>query len=183
MNDHRPTASSLRRTGRPIVVLAVALSSFAGFCGGRSAAIETGPALVRDVDRLYYADGGAIRERMKEAIFTQADFEAWWDRATADRPTTPALPAIEWGQEIVVIVAWGQRKVGDEVRVQGADIAEVPVTVDREEEVLRVFVNYVDGCSGFEQDVFPLEIVRIRTDGFDGNVTWQETDVRGSACG
>jgi len=53
-----------------------------------------------------------IRERRREVITTQAEWEALWDEIQAPVNPKPAVPAIDFGSRMVVFASMGERSTG-----------------------------------------------------------------------
>lgn len=146
------------------------------FCGGGSAP-ETEP--VPESNRLYYNDTGGIADSTRQVIRTQEDWRTVWDRATARQEDPPPIPAVDFGESMVLVVSAGRSAPGDQIRVESLRMAERTLGGDTE-TVLEVTVRTVRACGDFQGETFPVEIVRVR--GFDDPVVFAGESVPGPGC-
>jgi hypothetical protein len=72
-------------------------------------------------------------EAVRRVISDVADFAAAWDRAYARSGHTPAVPMVDFGQEVVVMAAFGTRRSGG----YAIDIDSVRVATDAYEVFVR----------------------------------------------
>lgn len=104
--------------------------------------------------RIYYDDAAAA---FPDSVrLTIRDAETWqniWDRATAGQATAPPLPAVDFSRHMLLLVAAGRLRSGDQIRVdsvgtrRGTTIAVVRTTVE---------------CEHFPAVAYPFEIVRVK---------------------
>lgn len=175
----RPPPGALLRAG---VVLGMTLPLLGLSCGGSDPEpITPGMAPVSPVRSLYYSDSGAIQDSLRLVIRDASALRERWEEATEDRSQKPALPTIDFEAQMVLLVSSTAKRVGDEIRVDSVRIAPAPSEAGGEEEVMTVLVTKVDGCSSFDQSVWPLQIVRVTR--FDGEVRFVEQTVNGPNCG
>lgn len=108
---------------------------------------------VEEDARIYYDDAPAFTEA---ARLTIRDLDTWrsvWRRATEDQASAPRLPAVDFGRQMVLLVAAGRMHPGDEIRVDS-----VGTLVDRMTAVVTTTV----ACTPFPASAYPFEIVRVR---------------------
>jgi len=87
---------------------------------------------------------------------------------------------VDFGSHMVVVAGAGRMTPEDRIRVDSVGVREVTDAVGDEEEVLLVVVRTSEGCSRFNVDAYPLEIVRVPR--FDGDVRFLERRESESDC-
>lgn len=102
---------------KPIVALASALLALAASadCGGRSSPAgespaETTPAATRPIP--IEASYTGIQEPLRTLVRTRQEWEDLWSRLAANRIPRPSPPAVDFSNEVVVVVAMGNRPTG-----------------------------------------------------------------------
>jgi hypothetical protein len=121
---------------------------------------------------LYYDNGGGIRDSTRVVIRDAATLEQYWSRATSPQSSPPTAPAIDFGREMVILVALGRATPEEEIHVDSLLVRrELNADGDRV-ETLAIVVRTVQGCGRFRTEAFPLEVVRARV--FDGPMRWEE---------
>lgn len=114
------------------------------------------PADVMDAvsteDRIYYDDAAAFTDSTRLTISDAQSWEEVWRKATQAQATTPALPEVDFNQYMLLLVAAGRLKPGDEIHVDS-----IGLNTGRPIAVVRTVVQ----CSPFPGNAYPLEIVRL----------------------
>jgi hypothetical protein len=59
--------------------------------------------------RVYTGDGPGFPDSARVAVRDLATWQSVWAQATADQPTPPPLPQIDFEQEMLLVAAAGQR--------------------------------------------------------------------------
>lgn len=162
----------------PLPAIAGTAVLLLGICGGPSTQPTLAP-VAREA-RLYYDDASGITDSLRLAIRSQQEWREVWDRATSRRANPPAIPAVDFDQSVVLVVAAGRSSPGDRIRVDSAGVRTRSTTGGESEEVLAVIVRTVRGCGTFQADAYPVEIVRVEK--FDGPVEFVERSGRASGC-
>jgi hypothetical protein len=165
-----------------MTLLAAAL--LAAACGrGRPAAPVAGPPQPEPFpapQRLYYDNGGGVQDSLRLVIRDEAALRTHWERATSRQPSPPAPPAIDFGRDMVVLVATGRMTPEDQVQVDSATVSRAMSDAGRMEPVLHIHVRTIRGCRRFATDAYPVEIVRLRR--FDGPIRFQERIDQAEGC-
>lgn len=173
----RPTLRVLRAPRR--YLLALVVLAIAG-CAPRAPLYQPlGP--VPDAARLYYDDGGGIRDSTRHVVRGETLWREIWEQATAPRYSPPPLPVIDFSQEMVLVVGAGRMTPEDRIQVDSVGVRRERTAEGRDRDVLAVVVRTVQGCGRFDADAYPLEIVRVRR--FDGPVNFIERREQPTECG
>ena len=147
------------------------------FCGGGG---PPGLSPVTDRARLYYNDAGGVADSTRQVIRDVDHWRQAWDQATARQDDPPPLPAVDFDESMVLLVAAGRSAPGDRIRVDSVGVTEQRTAGGDTRDVLKVVVRKVRACGDFQGETFPVEIVRVRT--YDGPVTFAERTVQGPGC-
>lgn len=147
------------------------------FCGGNP---PPGLSPLTDRARLYYSDSGGIADSARIVVRDVEEWRRVWDQATARQDDPPPLPAVDFEQNMVVLVAAGRSTPGDRIRVDSAGVVQQPTTGGGTERVLRIVVRTVRTCGDFQGESFPVEIVRVRR--YEGSVSFVERTRQGPGC-
>jgi hypothetical protein len=122
-------------------------------------------------DRIYYDDATAFTDSVRLTIRDPEQWNQVWLRATKAQATPPALPAIDFGRHMLLLVSAGRLRPGDEIHVDsvglksGSPVAVVQTTVQ---------------CQPFPGTAYPLEIVRVQRS--DSAVTFVERSAKAGDC-
>jgi len=120
--------------------------------------------------RVYYADGPAFRDSTRLVVRDVTAWQAVWTQATSTQPPAPPMPAVDFGREMVLVVAGGHMTAGDQIHVDSVGVrGGYFVAVVRTVE-----------CPPFPAAVYPLEIVRVRRS--DKPATFIEHRERATSC-
>ncbi len=137
-------------------------------------------ARLEAAQRLYYDDGGGIADSMRVAVRDPATLRDLWDRATSTLDSPPALPTVDFTREMVLVVAAGRMNPGDRIQVDSAGVRSELDPDGRRREIMQAQVRIILDCTGFDADVYPVEIVRVRR--FDGPVQFLHARERAPNC-
>jgi hypothetical protein len=157
-------------------------------CGGGGGATPA-PALppapeplarLEAAQRLYYDDSGGIADSLRIAVRDPAAWRDIWDRATSTLSSPPPLPEIDFAREMVLVVGAGRMNPGDRIQVDSAGVRRELDPDGRSREVMMAQVRIILDCTGFNADVFPLELVRVRR--FDGPLQFLHARERAPNC-
>ena len=121
--------------------------------------------------QIYYDDGPAIRDSVRMVIRDQATWQMEWRRATALQPTPPALPAIDFGRDMVVLVGAGRMTPSDQIHVDSAGV---------QGDYFVVWVRTTVQCRRFAGEVYPVQIVRVTES--DKPPQFVDRRERGASC-
>lgn len=122
-------------------------------------------------DRIYYDDATAFTDSVR---LTVRDAETWnkvWLQATQEQATPPALPAIDFQRQMLLLVSAGRMRQGDEIRVDSVGLQS-----GRPMAVVRTTVE----CQPFPGATYPTEIVRVQRS--DSTVTFVEVRSKSGDC-
>jgi hypothetical protein len=170
------------RIDRAVPFFAIVL--LAAACGrGRTPAAAAAPEPARAFAapvRLYYDNGGGVADSVREVVRDAPTFQRWWSQATSRQPSPPAAPAVDFAQDMVLVVAAGRLTPDDEIRVDSVGITREIDPAGRSQETLRVVVRMTLACERVDIDGYPLEIVRVRR--FEGPVRFADNRVQAQNC-
>lgn len=142
---------------------------------GRGSDVPAPPeplAPVETAERVYYDDGGGIPDSVRVVIRDRAALDDVWQRATSTQVDPPALPAVDFGRDMVLVVGAGRMSPGDVIRVDSVGVRPEPAAGGGTQQTLVALVRTTLACDPFPGDAFPLEVVRVRR--FDGPVLFRE---------
>lgn len=122
--------------------------------------------------QLYYDNAGGIRDSLRVVIRDGAALADYWKQATSTQTAPPPTPQLDFGREMVILVAAGRMTPDDQIHVDSLLMRPELNPEGRRVETLTVVVRTVTGCRRFRTDAFPVEIVRARK--FEGPVKWDE---------
>ncbi len=131
----------------------------AAACGGPADTV----APVADWARLYQTDRLGIADSLRVVIQDRFTWSEAWADATSGDPSPPPLPAIDFGRDMILLVAAGRMDPGDRIQVDSVGVRD---------EDLMVVVRTIQDCREFTRDVYPLEIVLVGKS--DRRVRWVE---------
>lgn len=176
-----PQRAVVRGPIKLALVVVATIPALGGFCGGGPEPVNPGMAPVPRVAEVYYADGGAIRDSLRLVIRDANTLRDRWAEATSDRTQSPDPPQVNFENEMVILVSAGRKRVGDEIRVDSVRVGPAQVLGRGTEDVMTVFVLKIKGCGSFDQDVWPLQLVRVPA--YDGIIRFADREVDGPDCG
>ena len=135
--------------------------------GGSPAPVDTVRPVLEE-NRLFYDDGpGGFPDSTRTVVKDASTWRAMWDRANSMQATAPALPEIDFSQEMVLLVSAGRKLPGDRISVDSVGM--------RGEHMVAVVLTSI-GCHKFRSDIYPVEIVRVTF--HEGPVSFQERQSR-----
>jgi hypothetical protein len=102
--------------------------------------------------RLYYDDVGAFTDSVRLIVDDPDTWKDVWRRATSRQASTPPTPQVDFGRQVVLVVAAGRMKTGDEIHVDSVGTLEGRV---------RAVVRTRAQCGAYPATAYPFEIVRI----------------------
>ena len=175
-----PDQRSRRPTARTWSTFALTASVVlaASLCSGPTPPPGLSP--VTDRARLYYNDSGGIADSTRRVIRGVQDWRQVWDRATSRQEDPPPLPAVDFEENMIVLVAAGRSSPGDRIRIDSVGVVRRTTASGSTEDVLEVQVRTVRACGDFQGETFPVEIVRIQS--FGGPVSFTERTEEGAGC-
>lgn len=124
-----------------------------------------------DAARVFYDNGLGFADSARIVVRDSMTWRTVWIQATRSQPSPPPMPAVDFGQDVIVVAAAGRLKPGDAIRVDSIGVRG-SLTV--------LAVRTVVACQPFPSDAFPFEIVRIPRR--DGPVRFNEHRVRSPGC-
>lgn len=161
----------------PLIALLVA-----GACGGGSSP-PPGPAPMAPFPapvRLYYDNTGGIADSVRMVIRDAQEFDRVWRQATSQQSVRPTPPAIDFTNEMVLVVGAGRMTPEDRIAVDSVGVSETMNAAGAMVETLSVIVETTLACQRFDIPAFPLEIVRLRR--FDGDIRFVERTQQAQNC-
>ena len=172
--------------------LATGLSGCSLFGGGGSESpapppVVEGPALQQNTlapvapdSRLYSDNTGGYTESARIVIRSDGEWTTAWDRATSTQANPLSRPSVDFGQNMVLVVAAGRMTPEDQIRVDSVGVRSVRTESGALEDVFEVVVRTVEGCGRLQVEAFPFEIVRARR--FEGEVRFIERNTTTEGC-
>lgn len=133
------------------------------------------------VDRLYRDAVSGMRDSMRLVIRDQTSLEDAWERATSEQLEMPAVPAVDFGREMVLVAAAGRMTTEDAIEVAAAGVQRRRTQQGDEADVLVIQVRTLKGCGRVTADAFPVDIVKVTR--FEGRVQWEEETQQETECG
>ena len=186
-SDPRPRmVTRMHGFRRMLRILPLLVASGLAACGGGGGATPAPPpapeplARLEAAQRLYYDDSGGIADSLRIAVRDPAAWRDIWDRATSTLISPPPLPEIDFTREMVLVVGAGRMNPGDRIQVDSAGVRRELDPDGRSREVMMAQVRIILDCTGFNADVFPLELVRVRR--FDGPLQFLHARERAPNC-
>jgi hypothetical protein len=105
--------------------------------------------------QVYYDDGGGFSEFERLVVRDQTRWEDVWARATYGQPSPPAIPAVDFTRDMLIVAAAGRMNPGDRIQIDSAGVRQNLYVI-----VVRTIVE----CEPFPADAYPLTIVRVLLD-------------------
>lgn len=102
--------------------------------------------------RLYYDDVNAFGDSTRLTVRDMNTWEDIWRRATTRQASTPPTPTVDFSRQMVLVVAAGKMKTGDEIHVDSVGTLEGRV---------RAAVTTRAQCGPVPTSAYPFEIVRV----------------------
>jgi hypothetical protein len=101
--------------------------------------------------RVYYNDGGGLKDSVRLVIRDQRSWTDLWRQVTSEEKSPPPLPSVDFAHEMLLVAGAGRMSPGDQIRIDS--VAEVGNT-------LSVVVRTRVECRKFPGTSYPLEVVR-----------------------
>jgi hypothetical protein len=121
---------------------------------------------------LYRDNVGGIRDSVRIIAFDAAALGTHWRQATSTQASPPAVPAIDFNRDMVIIVAAGRQTPEEQIHVDSLFVQRELMSSGQRQEVLTIVVRTVVGCGRLRTEAYPVEIVRARR--FNGPVKWAD---------
>jgi hypothetical protein len=147
-------------------------------CGGAAVPRPLGPVPVEA--RLFYDNGGGIRDSSTVVIRDAPTLQRYWAQATSTQSSPPPAPTIDFNNQRALLVSGGRMPPDNEIHVDSAGIRAEPTADGKEKDVLAVHFTITEGCRRINRDAYPVEIVRIRK--YDGEVRFNGHRERPTNC-
>jgi hypothetical protein len=133
------------------------------------------------MDRLYRDAVSGMRDSVRLVIRDQAALDDAWSRATSEQLEMPAVPAVDFGREMILVAAAGRMTTEDAIEVAAAGVQRRRTQQGDDVDVLVVQVRTFKGCGRVTADAFPVDIVKVTR--FQGRVQWEEETQQETECG
>lgn len=161
-------------------VLLVMLAVLAG-CGRGKAPSTPAPLGAMPIEaRVFYDNGGGVRDSGQVVIRDNATLQDVWRRATSTQSAPPPVPAVDFSKQMLIMVAGGRMSPDNEIHVDSVGIRRERTAEGRDRDVLAVAYTVTEGCRKFNRDAYPVEIVRVRR--YDGDVRFNGRRERAASC-
>jgi len=187
-------ADSAARLGRVLGTLLIAVAvAGCGLVGGGASPPDLpsgGPAPAQQQDvlgpvsgqsRLYADNTGGFTDSLRLVVRDEGGWEDAWRRATSGQSSPPPRPAVDFRENMVVVVAAGRLTPEDRIRVDSVGVRSVRMEDGTLEDAFEIVVRTVQGCGRLRVDAFPFEIIRTRR--FEGPVRFIERRSTAEGCG
>jgi hypothetical protein len=163
-----------------VLCLIVVLSISTGACSRvRPAAAPPSWLPLAADSRLYTDNAGGVADSMRTVVRDAGTLRLLWQQATTGQSAPPPVPSIDFGRDMVLVVAAGRMTPDDEIRVDSVRVRREADASGRSQEVMSILVRVIEGCGRFSAPAFPIDVVRVRR--FDGPVNFVERRER-AAC-
>jgi hypothetical protein len=152
----------------------------AAACGGSrpEPAATSSPARAPDTmapvlagGRVYYNDGPAFRDTVRQIVRDAASWQTMWKQVMSAQQSTVAAPTVNFDSEMIVVVAAGLMTPGDQIRVDSTGTRGGRFVV-----VVRTTAE----CQPFPASIYPHEVVRVTRSTLP--VEWVEHVQRAPTC-
>jgi hypothetical protein len=135
--------------------------------------------------QLYYDNGGGIQDSVRLVIRDDTELRRRWAEATSSQPAPPAVPQVDFGRAMVLLVAAGRLTIDDQVQVDSATVTRMMDAGGRTQPTLVIHVRTIHGCRASGAEAYPLQILSVQR--FNGPVRFSErverADCRNGAGG
>jgi hypothetical protein len=118
--------------------------------------------------RVFYDNGGGIRDSSQVVIRDAASLQDAWQRATSTQSSPPPAPEVDFDRQMLLLVSAGRMSPDDQIRVDSVGVRREVAVSGGNQDVLAVQYTITEGCRRFNRDAYPVEIVRVRR--YDGEV-------------
>jgi hypothetical protein len=136
-------------------------------CGGGGGAVRPlGPVPVDA--QLFYDNGTAIRDSLTVVIRDAETLRRYWADATRTQSTPPQVPTVDFGRQMLLLVAGGRMPQEFQIQIDSAGIRNEPTADRKTRDVLLVNYTVKESCRRSNRDGYPVEIVQIRK--YEGEV-------------
>lgn len=147
-------------------------------CGRRAPAATPGappPAPTRQYTPptvIYSGNSGGIRDSLRVVIRSESELANYWQRATALQSSPPPVERVDFNREMVILVAAGRKTSEARISVDTLLVRkELKASNDRE-DTLIILVRKLEGCGRFQNEAYPLQMVRVLK--FDGPFRFED---------
>lgn len=150
-------------------------------CGRKSqpaAPAPLGPVPIEA--RVFYDNGGGVRDSGQIVIREAATLRDVWQRATSTQSSPPPLPTVDFSKQMLIMVAGGRMSPDNQIHVDSVGRRRERNLDGKDQEVLTVAYTITEGCRKFNRDAYPVEIVRIRR--YDGQIRFNGRRERATSC-
>jgi hypothetical protein len=162
------------------LMAATAVIILAGCGAGRQGGPAAGGEPYPPPQHLYSDNGGGIQDSLRIVIHDEAELRGRWSDATSAELSPPALPTVDFGRQMVVLVAAGRLTTDDQILVDSATTARAMDPAGRMQQTLTIHVRTVHGCRPGAREAYPLQLVRMQR--FNGPVRFSERVERADNC-
>ena len=129
---------------------------------------------------IYSGNSGGIRDSLRVVIRSESELANYWQRATALQSSPPPVERVDFSREMVILVAAGRKTSEARISVDTLLVRkELKASNDRE-DTLIIQVRKREGCGRFQNEAFPLQMVRVPK--FDGPYRFED-QIANSNCG
>jgi len=149
--------------------LAVYALTFIAACPHRPAADTLAPVV--STARVYYDDGPAFRDSVRMVVKDITTWQNVWAQAMSTQSSPLALPSVDFGRDMILVVGGGRLTPGDQIHVDSAGTRGGYFVA-----VVRTIVQ----CRPFPADAYPTEIVKVKRS--DRPAAFSERRERATNC-
>jgi hypothetical protein len=131
--------------------------------------------------RLYADNTGGFTDSLRLVVRDEEGWDDAWQRATSGQSSPPPRPAVDFQENMVVVVAAGRMTPEDRIRVDSVGVRSVRTEAGTLEDAFEIVVRTEQGCGRLRVDAFPFEIIRTRR--FEGPVRFIKRRSTAEGCG
>jgi hypothetical protein len=167
INRHQLKGGRVQRITRVFSALVFVLTPLLGACGGGAATPRPlGPVPLEA--QLFYDNGTAIRDSLTVVIRDVEGLRRYWADATRTQSSPPQVPQVDFGRQMVLLVAGGRMPQEFQIRIDSAGVRNEPTADRKQRDVLVVNYTVTESCRRSGREGYPVELVRIRK--YEGDV-------------
>jgi hypothetical protein len=121
--------------------------------------------------QVYYDDETGFTDSLRMIIRDEETFRGVWAQATQRQATSPALPEINFQTQMLLLVAAGRMRAGDQIHVD---------SIGRRNQRMVAVVRTTVECQQFPSFVHPMEIVKVKR--IDSPLIFEERRTKSGDC-
>ena len=112
--------------------------------------------------RLFRDNAGGIRNAVERVVRDSTAWRATWTEVTSTQSDRPPLTAVDFSQNMVLVVAAGRMTIADAIRVDSVGNRSEMNEAGKRQDIVAVYYTIVRDCPPSTREAFPVEIVRVK---------------------